>query len=149
MSEFMATGVNGQITVTETKIIISRKGLLGVLGHGFKGDKEIRIDQISSIQLKHAGPVLNGYIQFGFLGSQESKSGIIGATQDENTVMFNTKQEPDFQRVKEHVEARYGRQQVAATASPLDDLERLAVLKDKGIITEAEFEAKKKQILGL
>jgi hypothetical protein len=31
----------------------------------------------------------------------------------------------------------------------LDELQRLADLKDKGIITEEEFEAKKKEILGL
>jgi predicted Zn-dependent peptidase len=31
----------------------------------------------------------------------------------------------------------------------MDELEKLAELKDKGIITEEEFEAKKKQILGL
>lgn len=33
--------------------------------------------------------------------------------------------------------------------SDLQDLEKLAELKDKGIITKKEFEAKKKQILGL
>lgn len=31
----------------------------------------------------------------------------------------------------------------------LDELERLSELKDKGVITEEEFEAKKKEILGL
>ncbi len=31
----------------------------------------------------------------------------------------------------------------------LDELERLAALKDEGVLTEDEFEAKKKQILGL
>jgi hypothetical protein len=31
----------------------------------------------------------------------------------------------------------------------LDDLERLAKLKDEGVITEEEFEQKKKQLLGL
>lgn len=31
----------------------------------------------------------------------------------------------------------------------LGDLEKLAALKEKGIITQADFEAKKKQILGL
>jgi hypothetical protein len=35
------------------------------------------------------------------------------------------------------------------TGSNLDELERLASLRDKGIITEEEFEAKKKQLLGL
>ena len=33
--------------------------------------------------------------------------------------------------------------------SPLDALEQLATLRDKGIITEEEFNAKKKQLLGL
>jgi len=31
----------------------------------------------------------------------------------------------------------------------LDELERLAHLKDEGVITEEEFEAKKKELLGL
>ena len=47
--------------------------------------------------------------------------------------------------------------QPAAAAAPgaepepsyLDELERLAGLRDSGIITEEEFEAKKKQLLGL
>jgi hypothetical protein len=34
-------------------------------------------------------------------------------------------------------------------SSPLDDLERLATLKAKGVVTDAEFEAKKKELLGL
>jgi hypothetical protein len=37
----------------------------------------------------------------------------------------------------------------AAGNSGLNDLEKLADLRDKGIITTADFEAKKKQILGL
>ena len=36
-----------------------------------------------------------------------------------------------------------------APSSDLDELEKLASLKDRGIITEEEFEAKKKQLLGL
>lgn len=35
------------------------------------------------------------------------------------------------------------------TGSYVDELERLAQLKDEGVITEDEFEAKKRQILGL
>jgi hypothetical protein len=36
-----------------------------------------------------------------------------------------------------------------AEPSNLDELEKLAGLRDQGIITEDEFEAKKKQLLGL
>jgi hypothetical protein len=37
----------------------------------------------------------------------------------------------------------------AKPTSNISDLEKLADLKNKGIITEEEFNAKKKQILGL
>jgi hypothetical protein len=37
----------------------------------------------------------------------------------------------------------------AAEPDYLDELERLGALRDRGIITEEEFEAKKKQLLGL
>ena len=37
----------------------------------------------------------------------------------------------------------------AAEPSYIDELEKLASLRDNGIITDAEFEAKKKQLLGL
>lgn len=36
-----------------------------------------------------------------------------------------------------------------AESMAIEDLEKLAALKEKGLITEAEFEAKKKQLLGL
>ncbi len=35
------------------------------------------------------------------------------------------------------------------TPNYIDELERLAALKEQGIVSEAEFEAKKKQLLGL
>ena len=35
------------------------------------------------------------------------------------------------------------------TGTATDELERLAALKGRGLITESEFEAKKKQLLGL
>src|SRR5262245_46211558 len=38
---FTARGRNGQLTVTPTKIIISRAGAVGFLTQGLKGDKEI------------------------------------------------------------------------------------------------------------
>lgn len=37
----------------------------------------------------------------------------------------------------------------SSSSGNLEDLERLAQLRDKGILTEEEFQAKKKQILGL
>ena len=39
--------------------------------------------------------------------------------------------------------------QGSAGEDPMADLEKLAQLKDQGILTQEEFDAKKKQILGL
>lgn len=44
-------------------------------------------------------------------------------------------------------DARFGRS--AGNSSALDDLERLAALKERGILTDDEFAAKKKELLGL
>jgi hypothetical protein len=51
----------------------------------------------------------------------------------------------------------FGRQEEPAEAAPaapsepeyMGELERLAQLKDQGIITDEDFEAKKKQLLGI
>ncbi len=145
-----AKGVNGQLQLLENKIRILRKGLMAFTSHGLKGEKEILIKSISSIQLKKASFLINGYIQFSFIGGQETKGGILDATKDENTIMFNSKQQPDFIKIKEAIEEKMlSLEKGESKTSDLEQLERLAELKAKGIITEEEFEAKKKQILGL
>src|SRR5437899_2879766 len=101
---FEAKGVNGQIELLSDKIRIKRKGLLSLMTQGLKGDKEILLAQVSSIQFKKAGGFTNGYIQFAFVGGQEAKGGIFQATADENTVMFNTGQQKVFDELKGRVE---------------------------------------------
>lgn len=98
-------GVNGQITLTKTRVIISRKGALGIMTQGMKGDKEIPIKNITAVQFKKTGGVTNGYLQLSLLGSSESKGGIFDATKDENTVMFSSKQQPNFEEVKRYIDA--------------------------------------------
>lgn len=54
-----------------------------------------------------------------------------------------------YKNMKHQQLQQQARGQVAAAGSSLDDLKKLSELKDAGVISEAEFEAKKKQILGL
>ncbi len=145
-----AKGINGQIDLFQNILRIRRKGALSFISQGLKGEKEIQISQISAVQIKKPGVWTNGYIQFSFLGGQENKKGLFSATQDENTIIFNPRQQRDFIALKEKLD------QIIASGSSdskessgLDDLEKLASLRDKGIITKEEFTLKKKQILGL
>ena len=57
----------------------------------------------------------------------------------------------DQQRYDEQMAQQQAYQQQAAPAEPdyAAELEKLAQLKNQGIISEEEFEAKKKQILGI
>jgi len=145
-----AKGVNGQLELMESKIRIKRKGAISLLAQGLKGEKEILIKQISSIQFKKAGNLTNGYIQFAFLGGQEAKGSLFQATKDENTIMFKKSQQPDFEEIKSMIETRMAEPESKKVAGRgINDLEKLAELKEKGIISEEEFNAKKKQILGL
>src|SRR5579883_847872 len=95
-----AKGFNGQLTLSSHKITISRKGFNGWLYHGLKGDKEISLDSITSIQYKKAGWLTYGYIQIGFMGGQESKKAYFNAVLDENTVVFETNQQKNFETIK-------------------------------------------------
>ena len=59
---------------------------------------------------------------------------------------------PFVERVRHHVETTAQQRTDRAggsTAAPLDEIERLAGLAERGFITQDEFTAKKKQLLGL
>ena len=90
----------------------------------------------------------NGYIQFAFMGGQEAKRGFWQGIWDENTVLFNAKQQIDFEHIRDEVEKRIQAENVPTSASSdADELSKLAALRDKGILTEEEFQQRKKQIL--
>ncbi len=147
--ELRAEGIGGQIELYRDKVRICRKGVLAQMS--LKGDKDIIISTISSIQFKKAGLFSGGgFIQFSFMGGQEAKGGILQAAGDENTVMFTTQQQPDFEHIKAEIEKRIQAKSVPSTpSSDADEIAKLADLRDKGILTEEEFQQKKKQILGL
>jgi hypothetical protein len=143
-------GYSGTIILTDTGVIIKRGAKGFLLGGGMlRGDKTIPYSSIVAVQLKKAG-MTAGYLQLTLQGGSEAKSGLMQSTTDENTVNFHSRKNKDFieakQRIEEKISQVSGQPQQAS--SDADELEKLASLKEKGIITQAEFEAKKKQILG-
>src|ERR1700761_4798262 len=88
-----ADGHNGQVRAYEDRIVVRRRGILGFLTNGMKGDKTIPYSSITAVQYKKAGLLLNGYIQFSIKGGVEDKRGVFAATKDENTVLFRMGQQ--------------------------------------------------------
>lgn len=142
-------GYNGTIVLTQTGLIIKR-GTKGFMLGGLmlRGDKTIPYSSIIAVQLKKAG-MMSGYIQFSLKGGSEAKSGVTEAVKDENTVTFQMNKNKLFKELQEIVEIKItqGREITNSSGGNLDELEKLAELKEKGIITQAEFDAKKKQLL--
>lgn len=146
-------GINGQLELYSDKVIIKRKGFRAKMSQGFfKGDKTIYLNQITGIQIKPGTMLTNGYIQFTLAGGIESKKGILEATQDENTVMFAKKDNELVNKIKSKIEELIASQKATNTINPLspaDEIKKYKELLDAGIITQEEFEQKKKQLLGL
>lgn len=143
-------GVGGQIEVDDRFITIRRKGLLAKSAHGLKGEKRIPLSAVTAVQFKLANNLTNGYIQFSLSGGSESRRGLQDAIRDENTVMFHKKHLRDFEAIRDYVEARLGGSGQAAGPNAPDlvgQLERLAALRDSGVLTQGEFDAQKAKLL--
>jgi len=141
-------GRNGTLILTEKGVIIKRDG--GFFSSG-TGEKTILYKNITAVQFKRADLTV-GFIQLTIQGGIEAKGGVFEAVNDENTVTFGTEEKTrEFEKAKSIIEQRI----ISASSNnltPVNDLnqlEKLAFLRDKGIISEEEFQAKKKMILGL
>ncbi len=149
--KFELKGSGDLLVVYEDKLTITPQGLLGLLGKGVKGTKTIPFSSISSIELKESG-FLGGYIQFGTADASSSRGGIIAASHDENT--FNYQGRPMNEKViaiKTYVEKEIQnlKQQTNKTSSGgiSEELQKLAALRDQGILTDAEFQTAKAKLL--
>lgn len=128
----------------------SSKGLINLMTVGSKGEKSIPVKSITAIQIKEPR-ITTGFIQFAYSGASESKGGITDAISDENTITFRSKKElQQAIELKALIESlQHEDNQPTASPSGADEILKYKQLLDDGIITEEEFEAKKKQLLGI
>lgn len=135
-----ATGRNGQLTLFEDKVRISRQGIVSTITNPFKGDKDIRLDDITSIQFRKSGTMTTGYIQVGQSGYHESDDGVFDAATDENSVTFTQSDQDDFEKIRDEIEKRRGEDSSSERDSAI---ERLREKYAEGEISEEEFEERK------
>lgn len=152
--QMVAEGKNGQVILFEDKIRISREdiGMLYKLNQLGKGEKEIRLENITSIQLKKPSKLTKGYIQFGQSGYSESDDGAFDAASDENSVLFTQGQTEEFVELRDEIEQlRQADTAAAATAEsaidPTEQLKNIKELHDSGVLSDEEFEEKKQDLL--
>ncbi len=147
--EVLAEGVNGQVELLEDRVRITRRGFLAFGAHPWAGGKEILLSEITAVKFKRATWIASGFIQFMYPGGRETK-GFHKTVADENAVMFWPHRNDEFIRLRKAIDTR--RRELRATETPVDNLvalEKLAELHKSGILTDDEFAAKKKKLLGL
>ena len=155
-------GANGSVSVFEDRVVIKREGITAKMTQGFfSGDKELMIKDISAIQFREGTNLANGFIKFVIPGEVSHSGGLSDKVKDENAVMirkgmFDNKVNEQWLELKEMVQGMINKEKeqtsqvnVVQETSSADELAKFADLKEKGIISEEEFEAKKKELLGL
>lgn len=148
-------GNNGTVDFDGQWITIRRTGL-GPLTIG-KGDKRIHIGSITAVQMKPAGALTNGYIEFTVPGGREKRATFgrqtLDAAENENAVIFTKKQQAEFESLRAAVE-----QAIAASRAPqqpvsqpqaglADQLDQLARLHAAGVLSDQEFQAAKARLI--
>ena len=122
-----------------------------------KGTKKLYYSDLTSVQFKLPGAFFAGYIQFEYPGSDTTNK---SPYESENAVVFNKKDNVKLmEEIYKFVEKRISEEKQAKrapagtviqqAASPAEELKKMKELLDMGIITQEEFDAKKKQLLGL
>lgn len=144
--------VQDEFVVYEDKIAITPLGMFGALNKGAKGTKTIPISSITSIQIKKPG-MPSGYIQFSLPGGIENRNGIHDALKDENSVVFAQPHFETMLKIKEYIEgqisfAKSGGARSSPQPSLSEELQKLASLRDAGVLSEDEFASAKKRLLG-
>lgn len=140
--------------VYDDRVIIRTKVGAGSLltGNASNGEKSIYYTDCIGIQFKKSGFGI-GYLQL------ETASSMMKDKKDnyfsENSFAFFKKSNEKMEEVANYVEQQIHKikdqknSPTIVTSSPAEELKKFKELLDSGIITQEEFDAKKKQLLGL
>lgn len=139
------------LTVFEDKIVL--KATSNIAAYRIDGEKTIYYADCIGVQFKEVSTMNPGYLQL------ETASALINNQENplanENTFVFagrvlNAHMREIADYILAKVEACKGQKNgQAAPISAADELKKFKELLDSGVITQEEFDAKKKQLLGL
>ena len=145
-------GAQRVLDVYEDRVVLTQvKNLRSLITHDFfNGVKELPFAMISSIQFKPASKLILGFIQFEVPGVRTGSN--FGS---ENSWTFDESLNQVAQTVAEYCRKQVinyhkpQQAQVVNQVSAADELKKFKELLDMGVITQEEFDAKKKELLGI
>lgn len=154
----------GTIELTDLGISIDKKnvnlsgGGLSMLANATLGASKsgytIPYSEISHINISKGGWVAPPFIQILTAGDRPVSDHEV-ATKSPTCLLFKKDMLGQFEKFKVEAERRAHEAKksassgITAALSPADEIKKLSQLRDDGIISASEFEAKKRQLLGL
>lgn len=123
----------------------------------FADEKVVDAVDIESIEFSKATLWKNGYISIGAKGEIKNSGGIRGAAQDLRSIVFFPKNNELAEKIYNHIRALIEKNKTNNSTqinqekqvSSADELRKFKELLDEGIITQEEYDLKKKQLLDL
>jgi hypothetical protein len=137
-------GTDGQVLLYKDRVLIKREGFMAFLAYGpLRGDKTLYLSQITGVHIKSASMFLNGYIEFLSPERFDTKT-------EENKILFEKSSNDIAHEIKEKIdELKHEYSVPLQQTSTADEIRKYKALLDDGLIAQEEYEAKKKQLLGL
>jgi len=152
--KFTLEGMKGELKVYEDRVEINKKGQGFITGNT---SKTLPMAHIMSVSVTPSTFWARGFIEFTVPGGKDSKN-IEEALRNENALpLLAAGQNEEAMEIKAYVEEQIlkcannkgGTTIVQQATSPAEELKKMKELLDMGIITQEEFDAKKKLLLGL
>ncbi len=147
--------IDSTLKVYEDCISFTPKGFFGFMAKGLAGERKIFYKDITSVQFKKPTKWLAGFIEFYVVGHYNTKQGggLWEGVNNENRINFDLKLLPTMIEIRDFVSTKINNQPTYASkveeTNITSELRKYKQLFDEGVITQEEFDAKKKQLLGL
>lgn len=134
--------------VYQDKIVIRQRSTLSNVMTSKIGEKTIFYHDITSVHFKKFSLLTGGYIQF-FVKGHDDDENIMQLGGSHNDLVAEKIYTYVNSRIMEVRSNRNNSNAKTSVVSNADEIRKFKKLMDDGIITRAEFNAKKKQLLGL
>ena len=136
-------------------VISGKKGVLGFLARrAFDGDKTFYYSDLTSVQYCEASTWNNGFIQLEYPGSHSGENNY--NSENSFVIMKGISNLEECKKAYEYIKTRIHECKskknapvVVNNLSAADEIKKYKELLDLGIITQEEFDQKKKQLLNL
>ena len=144
-----------EMKVYEDRCVLSNKKnafTLLLTNKFFAGEKKFYYSDLTSVQFRKPGAITDGYLEFEYPGSRSGNNG--GAYSSENSISFAKGDLEKMEQIYNYIDGRIREIKTKGNSAPsavssADELKKFKELLDMGVITQEEFDEKKKQILGI